>query len=312
MKKIKQILRHILVDIVEFLFTISMVMVMFVCIFTTFLISIYTEINTQIDEDIDLSFGEHVVFILSPIIIIPLIITMITVSIYLLKSINKLRFKISCKIESFSLFRSRRKLNFFKALYFILKSKKVRSFLPKYLKQQIQSENKFFRKYRDKSIYEINPALLLSCKLGDLDEVKYLLISSELKENANINFEDPLSSYRSSNPLSNACSQGRLDIIKYLLFSKELKENIDIQKFADSALDSALDAAIDYDHLDTLKYLIFELKIEKTPYVKNFIENASSDEFSYIDNLFKIRDLNDKLNSDMNINISEKNKVIKV
>jgi ankyrin repeat protein len=91
--------------------------------------------------------------------------------------------------------------------------------------------------------------LMLACRTGDLDEVKYLLTSPELDEHATINIYN----YKDiSSPLTEACWNGHLEVVKYLLTSPELKEKADIH-FKD---DQALNFACYQGHLDVVKYLL--------------------------------------------------------
>ena len=70
-------------------------------------------------------------------------------------------------------------------------------------------------KYQYMNKKELNEGLLEASFYAHSDIVKYLLTSSELKEHANIHYQDN----HGSNALMIACKKGYLDIVKYLLTS---------------------------------------------------------------------------------------------
>jgi hypothetical protein len=260
-----------------------------------FLVGFSISIFLQINEIVLFPYQMLIIIILSLTLLPLLLLPFMAVLFWICVAISHLYDYISPKAESFSLFRKRRKFNFFKALFFTLKSKKIRKILDLYLRQQIASENKYFRQYRGQNKKFINNGLFSACQNGRLDEVQYLLTSPELKENADINFGDD--SYI-GNPLTNACFGGHLEIVQYLLFSKTLKENVKIANFGTSAFE----AAFLNNHIHILKYLIFEIKIEKTEEIKKIIAHSPITGSSNIDNLFQIRELNSKLNNELHTN----------
>jgi ankyrin repeat protein len=100
----------------------------------------------------------------------------------------------------------------------------------------------FYSKYTKN---HINEALLNACVDGDLDKVKFLLTSPELKHNADINYNDNAA-------LHQACEHNQLHIMQYLLTSPELKKHADIH----SKDDWTLTIACNEGHFDIVKYLL--------------------------------------------------------
>jgi hypothetical protein len=255
---------------------------------------------------INFSLLQAVTLVFSPFIVIPAFFTIIAGLFCAYIGACEIFVLLSDTIEAFSLFRKRRNVNFFKALFYTLKSKTVRRVSFKYLEQKIQSHNKFFIKYRKKSKSSMNYELLSACRKGELEEVKYILTNPELKVHADINFEDKVTM---ENALSEACESGNLDIVDYLLFSKELKENINIEK----SIDSAFYEAFRNGHVHILKYLIFQAKIKKTEYIKKIIANPTPKYMSDdMDSFFRMLELNENLNNELAHNPDNKEKITKI
>lgn len=182
------------------------------------------------------------------------------------------------------------------------------------------------------SQYELDANLIHYCKNGDLDVVRYLLISPELKEHADIHNKDDWVLYY-------ACNYGYLDIVKYLLTSSELKEHADIKSLAYRSLKVAcckghidiikylltspelkenVNIHVDNDsifiyicnqyYIEILQYLIFDYNIEKTEDIKNYLDsNLKKD----IVHMFEKREWEKKLKKDLKIN-DKKNILIKI
>jgi hypothetical protein len=103
----------------------------------------------------------------------------------------------------------------------------------------------YFDKFNDLSQEELNKELESACKKNDLDAIKYLLTSPELKIHADI--------HSGRNAVFRiACVYGHLDIVRYLLTDKNLKEKIDIH--IDDDIGLALAAS--YGELKIVKYLL--------------------------------------------------------
>lgn len=187
--------------------------------------------------------------------------------------------------------------------------------------------------YKDKD--EKN-ALIFACANGHLDVVKYLLTSKDLIEHANINQTDKYD----NNVLIYACAYGYLDIVKYLLTSKDLIEHVNIAHCSKTG-DNCLIKAAEEGHLEIVEYLLTSKDLKEYPnlYHKNqvhwdvFFCACKNDRINIaqylllehhykvddkiinwlnlwqkteILEIIKIRDLHNKLNS----NVPENNKMI--
>lgn len=102
---------------------------------------------------------------------------------------------------------------------------------------------------------ELNYKLMLACKSGDLEHVKYLLTSSELDIHASINIDDDT---KRDSPLAEACWCGHLDVVEYLLTSSDLEEKADISFRGYIALKFACYQG----HLDVVKFLLTSPKLK--------------------------------------------------
>ncbi len=92
---------------------------------------------------------------------------------------------------------------------------------------------------------QLNDAFIDACRNGDLEIIRYLLTSSELKEHADIHIND-------DDGFHWACASGYLEIVRYLLTSPELKEHVDIH----SENDGGFRWACEKGHLDIVRYLL--------------------------------------------------------
>lgn len=112
--------------------------------------------------------------------------------------------------------------------------------------------------------------LAQACYYGDLDEVRYFLTSSELKEKANINYYQQ---YHGTvdDPLSMAAMGGHLHIIEYLLTSSELKEHANIG-FHNCKV---VKFAIMRNHVDIINFCLFSPLLN--PIQKDLINKGLND-----------------------------------
>ena len=122
---------------------------------------------------------------------------------------------------------------------------------------------------------------LVCCRTGDLESLRYLLNSSNLKEHVNIHYYDDLF-------LRTTCDNGYLHIVKFLLTSPELKEHADIHAIEDAAFKSV----IKNEYIDLLKYLIFDYKIEETSHINTYLMNENRND---IIKMFERRELEENL-----------------
>lgn len=114
----------------------------------------------------------------------------------------------------------------------------------------------FYSKYKNFSQEKLNTAFHEACSNGNLDEVKYLLISPEIKEHADI-------SYYGDTGLSDACWNGHLEIVKYLLTSPELKEHANLNDHLENDCGALLNAC-GAGHLEIVKYLLTSPDLKET------------------------------------------------
>ena len=129
----------------------------------------------------------------------------------------------------------------------------------------------------------------LACEKGHLEIVKYLLTSADLKEHADIHADNDWGFVW-------ACSRGHLEVVKYLLTGTDLKEHADIH--ADN--DFGFRLACANGQLEIVKFLIVDMSIEKTKHIKHYLkENQDNKCVKEAIELFKIREFNQKLNNDL-------------
>jgi ankyrin repeat protein len=106
----------------------------------------------------------------------------------------------------------------------------------------------FYSKYKYSSPEKLSSAFCSACEKGNLDEVRYLLTSPELKEHADIHhYEDA--------GLSDACWHGHFDIVKYLLTSPDLKEHANLNDHKEKSCGALLNAC-GAGHFEIVKYLL--------------------------------------------------------
>ena len=145
----------------------------------------------------------------------------------------------------------------------------------------------------------LNKVFINACYLGQIDVIKYVLSSKDLKEHANIHTDN-------DDGFKVACGKGYLDVVKYLLSSKELKDKIDIHTNEDIGFRHSCVC----QHFDILKYFILEAGIEKTKKITDFLAVNKSEEFiKTISEMFVVRelkkDLSDSLCKGKNKNIKK-------
>ena len=186
----------------------------------------------------------------------------------------------------------------------------------------------FYKKYQNYSLYEIDTEFINACKKGNLEVVKYLLTSTELKDNADIHVDNDYgfrfacyygklevvrylltstdlkehADIHANNDLgfTNACYNGYLEIIKYLLTSPELKDHADIH----ANNDEGFRYACVNEKLEIVKYFIFNYKIDKNENIQEYLENDLKEEninlYNKINYWFEMLDLNQYLQDNLN------------
>lgn len=157
------------------------------------------------------------------------------------------------------------------------------------------------KNYNNLTLGELNHEFHIACIQGDLNLVKYLLTSSELKQHADIHFEKDecvvlackygqlgvLQYLLTSSDLKThpdvhaqkgagfqwACTNGRLDIIKYFFFDPSISDNFNLEKHSYEAIIRAIHA----DANKIVEYILNEPEITKHNfnYNKGFILEAA-------------------------------------
>ena len=90
---------------------------------------------------------------------------------------------------------------------------------------EVQKED--YKKFNKNDLDEV---FVSACSAGDLDVVKYLLESDELKEHADIHAENDFGFIL-------ACNNGHLDVIKWLIFDYNIEKTKEISNFLKSNKD---------------------------------------------------------------------------
>lgn len=141
---------------------------------------------------------------------------------------------------------------------------------------------KFLAKKLNIKINNLNRGLEFATIFGHFDIVQYLLTSNELKEHADIHYNDDTA-------LLNCCKYGHLVLVKYLLESPELKEHSNIHvEIADMKQYPFLIAA-EYSQNNIVKYFMSltgenKLSIEENDFgvLKEYLLKGDLPMFEYI------------------------------
>ena len=184
--------------------------------------------------------------------------------------------------------------------------------------------------YQKISKNELNLKFYNACSKGDLEHVKYLLLSPELKENADIH------SYQDEGFIK-ACQYGHLDIVKYLMTSPELKERANIhgqntRGFMEACAEGHLDIIeylltssdlknhaeiywIDYHALmkacyyqqpKVIDYLVVDYNMNISKELEEKLSNTSVSGAGYARQVIEARDLKNKMTGELEQKISTK------
>ncbi len=103
----------------------------------------------------------------------------------------------------------------------------------------------YYDKFQASSQVELDQALISACLNDNIDEIKYLLTSKDIKLNANIHADEDFL-------LRTACRSGNLELIKYYLTSPELKEHANIHAKSNNVFNFACYS----NQLDILRYIL--------------------------------------------------------
>jgi ankyrin repeat protein len=191
----------------------------------------------------------------------------------------------------------------------------------------------------EKNDIDWSGAFLIACGSGNLESVRYLLTSNDLEKKADIHFmsdtalskataggfleiveyltASPELTDHISKPLSfnSALTQAvnnssinpltqvneRLQIFEYLLSSPKLTTHADVH----SDKDMLIKFLCRRNNTEFLEFIICNMNMEKTDYVKQYLSEPTVDLnekscIDYAEKLFKLRDLNNKLNINLN------------
>jgi hypothetical protein len=190
-----------------------------------------------------------------------------------------------------------------------------------------------FDRYKNLSQEQLQRCFYASCRSGYLDEVKYLLTSSDLNEHADIYANE-------GDALIFAVENGHYEVIEYLLHSPELKEHINIHTQYDLAIIKACDignkdmvkflltspklkehsdihtrgtqlyfrkdrpflTAYICERMEVLEYLILDYNIKLTDGIKQILKDDPKEITPKLENMFKMRDIHKQLTNDLSIN----------
>lgn len=143
-----------------------------------------------------------------------------------------------------------------------------------------------------------NSSLRWASQANHLNVVEYLLSSPELKEHANINLA---SSITGSNAFMEACELNSLDVARYLSQRQDLDSKKALYNLNRDGKDGFMLACENLDKsTDIIDFIVFEMNFQPTEiHNKYFNDNENHKNISYAKKTISIRDLNEKLSSDL-------------
>jgi hypothetical protein len=148
--------------------------------------------------------------------------------------------------------------------------------------------------YKRLGMEDLNNEFVKACAFGQLELIKFLLLSPELQLHPYIRLNN-------NNPLKWACKNNQVETIKYLVSSPELKRHADIHANSEYAFREALN----HNSEELLHFYIFYLRIEKNSMIDGILnEHNLMDITKKAESMFQFRELNQTLL----INKKEKNK----
>lgn len=139
-------------------------------------------------------------------------------------------------------------------------------------------------------------AIRCACVFGHLDVVRYLLTSPDIKTKPDLEVTE--GDRNSLTSLGFACKGGHVDIVKYLLTSPDLEKHSNVRVNDDHPFR----VSVFEKQIAVLQYLIFDYNLEKTKTINNYIASNKKyfpDLLEKVENMFKIRELNQKLESEL-------------
>jgi hypothetical protein len=194
----------------------------------------------------------------------------------------------------------------------------------------------FYERFKDLTKGQLGECLVDACTNNRLEEVRYLLTSPELKRHANIHVLNDSS-------LIQACANGHFEIVKYLLTSPELKEHACIQAEQNQSIkmacrnqhleifkylltssdlqrkvdihahkDSIFILAVKFSRFEFIQYMLFDLNIDLTNPIKGFLHNRTTPTIDKVKHMFRMRELNQKLTNDLDVENKVQTKKVKI
>lgn len=133
----------------------------------------------------------------------------------------------------------------------------------------------------------LNTYLFSSCAKGNLEEVKYILLSSDLSIHPNIQSADNYALFQ-------ACYHAHLDVVKFLLTSPELSLYCDVHANKDHAFKSS----VLNNFPELIHYFIFQFGLKKNIEITNFLKEK--ERFDIL-GLFDSRTLQQSLEKELTI-----------
>lgn len=144
-----------------------------------------------------------------------------------------------------------------------------------------------------------NEAFQAAILSKNIEMIQFLLTSPQLKKHSDIHSQ-------SEAALENALIMNNVEITSYLLSSSHLKAHSDIHKVGCETLLETLKKLNDDGAKEVLHYLIFDYKLE----IPDEIKSLENDTYNEIIELFNKRELEQKLNNNLNEKlIVKKNKL---
>lgn len=152
----------------------------------------------------------------------------------------------------------------------------------------------------------LNNAVMTACYNRELETIKYLLESPELKQHVDINKQDLHFGY---NALMLACNHGSVDLVKYFTSEYKYKEKLDLyaeDRYGNTALYIACQNLLGAEHKEIVKFLIVDIEIKVDDKTKLFLEE---NHFSDILDIINKKDLYNNLSQNIkNLRVNEKDK----
>lgn len=148
--------------------------------------------------------------------------------------------------------------------------------------------NKFETTEYSKNILNENQRLIFwAANRGSLNTVDYLIQQGNKFDRKDL--------------IIYACEEGKLDVVKYLVESKNFRNRKDIAPLKEKDLSEIFLRAANFSNQDIVEYLIFEKNVKFTKEIASFLASEHYLGHEGHENLFKIRDANNKLTKELTV-----------